>query len=537
MAAKNWHSIQQGMLLDSDIFSIIIDPKMPTMVLRQRLFGNLQERERRRSFSPHPGHTALGHPHPSLKAGSPSGRTIVYAGTTGGLWKTFDGGTTWELYSAPNVIVNDILIDPRQPDRVLLATDRGGVLASDDGFDHYSASNRGFSHRVVGGVVVDHKDPNRLYVGVVNDKDYGGFFLSDDAGQSWRQSNKGLDERDILSLQQADNDVIFAGTNHGIFYLPSVNGTWLPATMIMGKRPAESVKTEAPAPSRSRTAHSAATASHKSVTHVPKATLEAVITPAKAPRVRFLEFDQKVWYAATDEGLFRSVDQGKKWYGEPVEGESNFIAINRFDDGTLTLVSPKRVFLSKDEGESWTEFSYPAYVTGLYSLTVIPDGSMWLGTREGALHSTDGGKTWQHILGGLPPRHVLAVRYDTAGQRLLATALFAHGVFESKDGGQSWQRTADSGVSIRTRYGLPWPPAGGLCLQWLAAATKQGGGVGVRRGSFRRTDGHTEPAIGLDNNQLSLPFACSRQWRRGTQFGCQVWSWGSWFCQWPSTRC
>ena len=136
------------------------------------------------------------------------------------------------------MIVNDILIDPRQPDRVLLATDRGGVLASDDGFDHYTSSNRGFSHRVVGGVVVDRKDPSHLYVGVVNDKDYGGFFFSDDSGQSWRQSNRGLEERDILSLQQADSGVIFAGTNHGIFYLPSVSGTWLPAAMIMGKRSA-----------------------------------------------------------------------------------------------------------------------------------------------------------------------------------------------------------------------------------------------------------------------------------------------------------
>jgi hypothetical protein len=31
----------------------------------------------------------------------------------------------------------------------------------------------------------------------------------------------------------------------------------------------------------------------------------------------------------------------------------------------------------------------------------------------------------------------------------LATALYAHGVFESKDGGQTWQRTPDTGVSIR----------------------------------------------------------------------------------------
>ena len=103
---------------------------------------------------------------------------------------------------------------------------------------------------------------------------------------------------------------------------------------------------------------------------MPKAPLEAVIAPAKAPRVRSLEFTDKAWYAATDQGLFVSVDQGRKWYGEPVEGESDFIVVNHFADGSVTLVSPKHIFLSKDEGASWTEISYPQYVTGLYNLTV-----------------------------------------------------------------------------------------------------------------------------------------------------------------------
>ncbi len=39
----------------------------------------------------------------------------------------------------------------------------------------------------------------------------GGFFISDDAGKTWRQSNRGLDERDILSLQQAESGVLFVG--------------------------------------------------------------------------------------------------------------------------------------------------------------------------------------------------------------------------------------------------------------------------------------------------------------------------------------
>ena len=33
--------------------------------------------------------------------------------------------------SGPDVVVNDVLIDPRDSQHVLLATDRSGVLASD----------------------------------------------------------------------------------------------------------------------------------------------------------------------------------------------------------------------------------------------------------------------------------------------------------------------------------------------------------------------------------------------------------------------
>jgi ligand-binding sensor domain-containing protein len=78
------------------------------------------------------------------------------------------------------------------------------------------------------------------------------------------------------------------------------------------------------------------------------------------------------------------------------------------------------------------------------------DGSLWMGTREGALHSVDGGNSWQHMLGGLPSREVFAVHYDSAGRRLLATARFTHGVYESRDNGRSWQLTPDAGVSIRS---------------------------------------------------------------------------------------
>jgi len=445
----NWHSISKGIAFDSDMFSIIVDPKNPSMVYASACSGIYKSYDKAEYFHriyaslPEPAHRTR-----VLKQ-DPQRPSIVWAGTAAGLWKTTDGGDSWKEVTGSDVVVNDVLIDPRDPDHVLAATDRFGILASSDGFAHYQASNRGFAHRIIGGVVVDNKEPGRIYVGVVNDKDLGGVFVSDDSGASWRQSNSGLDNRDILSLQQDKDGVMFAGTNHGIFYLTSLEGEWKPAEMIQGALPAPEEET----PSRATTEHSrsGSTAHSRHVAAAHKSTtMEHSIPLESTPRIRAFDLSASVWYAATDDGLFLSVDHGHKWYGTMVQGESDLIAVNSFPDGTVSLIGPKRAFLSHDQGKTWTEVTYPPYVTGLNNLTMVSDGSLWLATREGALHSIDGGKTWEHMLGGLPPRNVYVVHSVPGSDRLLATAMHTHGVFESDDGGKSWKRSADTGCSIRS---------------------------------------------------------------------------------------
>jgi photosystem II stability/assembly factor-like uncharacterized protein len=445
-----WHNLKEGILDDSDVFSIIIDPRKPSRVYASACSGIYLSENGAELF-----HRVQGLPHSAIRTRvlkqDPQRPSIVYAGTTGGLWKTTDSGARWSLVTASNVIVNDVLIDPRNPERVLLATDLQGVLTSNDGFAHYTSSNRGFTHRVVGGVIADHKDPGRLYVGVMNDKDHGGFFISDDSGKSWRQSNRGLDGRDILSLQQADSGVLFVGTNHGIFSQASLSASWVPAKMILGPVPEWQPKPPEPEPQPAKPKSSKATAkSRKTVAAKPKVSPEPVIPLATAPRVRSLQMGEKAWYAATDQGLFISVDRGQKWYGQPVEGESNFSAVNHYEDGTVTLAGPKGAYISRDDGKTWAAVVLPQYVSGIYNLTLTPGPVFWLGTREGAVRSTDGGQTWRYVMGGLPKNDVLAVQYDPASQLLLATALHARGIFESKDGGQTWQRTPEAAVSIRS---------------------------------------------------------------------------------------
>ena len=449
----NWHNLKEGILDDSDVFSIIVDPKVPSRVYASACSGIYKSDNGAEVF-----HRVQGLPHSAIRTRvlkqDPQRPSVVYAGTTGGLWKTADGGTKWELVSSPDVIVNDVLIDPRNPNRVLVATDLRGVLASDDGFAHYVSSNRGFSHRVVDAVLVDRQDPNRLYVGVANDKEQGGLFLSDDVGKSWRQSSRGLAGRDVLSLQQAEHGALFAGTNHGIFRLESLTGSWVPMKMIRGPMPEEQPKAAeaepSPAASQHKSSKTAAAGKRNSSVAKAKAPAEPLIPLANAPRVRSLQIGEKAWFAATDDGLFVSVDQGERWYGQEVQGEREFSAVNSYDDGIVTLAGLKGAYLSHDNGKTWTSVVLPKYVSGVYNLTLTPGAVLWLGTAQGALRSTDGGQTWQYMLGGLPKNDVLAVRYDINGQRLLATALHSHTVFQSKDGGQSWQSTPKAGVSIRT---------------------------------------------------------------------------------------
>jgi len=211
----------------------------------------------------------------------------------------------------------------------------------------------------------------------------------------------------------------------------------------------------APAAPAAKSKKGAATAARKPAarTAKAKAPVEVPIPIAIAPRVRSLQITDKAWYAATNEGLFISIDGGKKWYGTPVDGEEDFVAANDYSDGTVTLATIKRAFLSRDGGRTWQDVTIPKYVTGIYNFTMTPDSAMWLATREGATKSADGGKTWDHVLSGLPTKHVLAVKYDPTLKMLLATAIDSHEVYESTDGGKIWQKGPESTFSIRSAMG------------------------------------------------------------------------------------
>ena len=220
---KDWHNIKQGIIDDSDVFSIILDPDHPSTVFLSACSGIYKSLNAGEKFRKIEGIPSTARRTRVLKQ-DPANREVIYAGTTEGLYKTADGGKTFERLTGPDVIVNDVFVDPRDSNHVLLATDRGGVMTSTDAGASFAASNEGISERKVTALLVDRDNPMRLFAGVVNDKNYGGAFVSTNGGAAWQQIDTGLDGRDVFALSQTKNGTVLAGTSSGIFVLDLPTG-------------------------------------------------------------------------------------------------------------------------------------------------------------------------------------------------------------------------------------------------------------------------------------------------------------------------
>jgi len=414
-----WISIKKGWIDDSDVFSIVLDPRNPDHLFASACTGVYRSDDAAAKFQ-----KLRCIPNTARRTRKlylhPSDGNIVFAGTTAGLYRSIDAGKTWKLISAPTVIVNDIVVDVRRPGRVLLATDRSGVLRSENGGRSFLPSNRGFVHRQVAGLMVDRNDPGVIYAGVINDKDFGGVFVTSDSGQHWKQISDGLDGRDVFTLRQANDGVVLAGTNQGLFYLDKRAKYWRPLNREQ-------------APVRAPLRHA-------------KAVDVSVRSPIENARISDLKIVDGKWYAATSVGLFTTRDNGRTWQGGPVLNERNFVSVE-VSGKTVSLITPRSLVISTDGGRTWYPANLPTFVTSLFGAAVDGDSNLWIGTREGAFRSTDGGETWEHVLAGLPGRDVTSVLFDREGNRLLATA--GTNCFESTDNGRSWHRAGESSWRMR----------------------------------------------------------------------------------------
>lgn len=412
-----WKNIKQGVIDDSDVFSIIIDPLATHNVYMSACSGIYKSENAGDLFR-----KAQGIPSSSRRTRvliqDPQRAEVVYAGTTEGLWRSVDAGVSWTRLTGSNIIINDILIDPVDTRKIMLATDRGGVLVSSDSGGNFTPSNRGFSHRQVATLLVDSRDRDTIYAGVINDKEFGGVFVSRDGGNQWQQMSAGLEGADVYALRQNAAGDIVAGTNRGVFAFTgaATDYRW----------------------------HALRANDSAGVTDKGKAR-KTVKLAVMTFRVNDLDITMDLWLAAGSSGIFTSTDTGKTWIGGSKEGLTDFIAVRRI--GNSVIAAARRgVIASHDGGLTWKRGNVPAYT--ITDAALDESGNMYFAAREGLFRSIDGGVNWE-LMKRFPVNNVNSIIWDHERQRLFATSSNAERMFESSDAGDHW-RGVDVGWTLKS---------------------------------------------------------------------------------------
>jgi photosystem II stability/assembly factor-like uncharacterized protein len=427
----NWSNIHQGVIDDSDVFSMIVDPSRPSVMYLSACSGIYKSDNFGYEFRKVQGIPSTARRTRTLRM-DPADRDTVYAGTTEGLYKTQDGGENWTRTTDPDVIVNDVYVDPRNPKHVLLATDRSGVLASEDGGTAFQDSNTGFSQRQVTALLVDEKSAGTLYAGVINDKSYGGVFVSNDLGRTWKQQSEGLRGRDVFVLAQSGDGTLLAGSSQGVFRWDG--SAWSAADALAGMPAGEP---PAATPVKTRAHGKRATPVHA------QSAVRSRDPEALTGRVTALTAAGDTWLAATAQGIFRSADRGTSWTlllsangtgGLVGTGEYRTIAA---DGKRIFAGRRENIAVSQDGGASWKSVKLPSGLTSLATLCLTPDGTLWVGGREGIFYSQDSGDTWT-LLKRLPVVAVNGLTWDAASNRLIVTCDVGTVIYALDLRDQSW---------------------------------------------------------------------------------------------------
>src|SRR5437588_97769 len=178
---------------------------------------------------------------------NPAKPDTIYAGTTEGFWMSTNGGGDWKVTTnRQSFEVNAIAVHPKNPDTVYIGTNNYGVMISRDGGRNFAPSNGGYSGRRAYAILPDREKPGRIYATTIHTATGGGYFyVSNDNGETWQLSARNMPSRLIaysILQDEKDGNVIYLGTNYGLYRSTDRGASWAPVIAPKLKAPARGTR-------------------------------------------------------------------------------------------------------------------------------------------------------------------------------------------------------------------------------------------------------------------------------------------------------
>jgi len=378
-------------------------------------------------------------------ATSPGAPGTVWAATRGGVYKSADGGATWQRVwyqvdqqdDTYTPWTRSIAVDPTDPGVAWAGTLRGWVLKTTDGGESWEQV---LDRLGITNLLIDPTHPSTVYAS----SDYG-LYKTGDGGATWERLHEST--MYALAMDPSDPRVLYAnGYFNGVWKSTDGGATWSPLPGF-GDRPVTNLFVDPFHPSvvLAGTFGGLWQSEDAGVTWHNVPGLPAIEALA-------LEADPvlpgRIWLGTNDRGVFRSLDAGRTWRTSRQGLAASSMWAVAFDPvlpRTLYAVAGNTgVHRSTDGGRTWSRINAglpKERGSGVLAATVAPHplrpGTLFAGTGEGLFRSPDRGAHWSRIL-DQPFLLVLSVAVDP---RKPGT-IFAGGdvLFRTRDGGRTWKR-------------------------------------------------------------------------------------------------
>jgi photosystem II stability/assembly factor-like uncharacterized protein len=327
-------------------------------------------------------------------------------------------------------VVNAILVDPRNPQRIIIGTERVGVQISENGGSTFAAANNGFHHQHILDVAIDREHPDHALV--VLTFDTNAFLATKNGGASWTTLGPGLKRTDVKHVYAMPTGWWASLANGGLMKYDETTNKWVKAGLFVP---------EAPAAVAQQTSTKTA-AKGKKPAPVAKKPL-----PKKAPpqqlafQVNELAYGGNKWFAATTGGVLVSTDKGATWKlaasETPVKSPAQSLEAS-VDGSQVWAVSQKNLLYSADGGAHWEAKELAFASAGNLRLRRMDDDNLFITSNMGLYISRDAGRNWNRA-------DIRDLQFqDAAGAgNARLVSLQRRGLVASFDSGKTWQRVND----------------------------------------------------------------------------------------------
>jgi photosystem II stability/assembly factor-like uncharacterized protein len=414
---KNWSPISKGMIDDSDVMSIIVDPANPENVHATACSGIYHSTNAAQQWTKYRGIPFVFR-RTQLIRQDPQHPETLYAGTTSGLWKTTSEAGQWKRVTPVDWVINAMVIDPKNTQRVIIGTEREGVQISEDGGATFSSANVGFHHQRILDVAMDRDRSERELVVLAFDTN--AFLATKDGGNTWALLGPGLKRTDLQHVYASPTGWWASLNKGGLMKYEETSARWVRAGLFSGD----------PLPVASIKGKKSAAAKRPANT-------------SKAPQlltfqVSDMTFTSGPWYAATATGVLVSRDRGTSW---KFAGKDEYIkqAVQSLDssaDGShVWVIAQHNLIYSADGGAHWDAKNLPFASAGNLRVHRLDDSNLLITSNSGLYVSKDAGREWNRA-------DIRDLQFqDAAGYgNALVVSLQRQGLLASFDGGKSWQR-------------------------------------------------------------------------------------------------